>query len=171
MSMRAHLTVGLTVCLLVACDDSEGPQTHDAHAGHSDAGGVPLDDEFRGCPESAPPFTLGMQASGNQGHLRATLVAASNVPPLRYLNDWTVDVQSASGAPLTDVQLTNARPFMPVHGHDGIVKPTVQRLAEPGRFSVRGFNLNMRGPWEIQLTAGSASAGDDYIVFHICVAE
>jgi hypothetical protein len=69
------------------------------------------------------------------------------------------------------VVLTKARAFMPVHGHDGIVPPTLERLAEPGRVRVRGLNFNMRGPWEVQLTLSSASAGDDYVVFHICVQE
>jgi hypothetical protein len=67
--------------------------------------------------------------------------------------------------------ITKARPFMPVHGHDGIVVPTLELLPEPGRVRMRGLNFNMRGPWQVQLSLSSPSARDDYAVFYLCVQE
>lgn len=164
--MRAALLAGL----LGACGADTSDPTD--RPGFGDAGALPgVDDEFVGCPESIPPFALGMRQSGDQGRLGAALVDASRVPPLRYLNDWTLGFTRADGTPLGDVILTKARAFMPVHGHDGIVPPTIEPQPEPGRVRVRGLNFNMRGPWEVQLSLRSASAGDDYVVFHICVQE
>jgi hypothetical protein len=157
--------------LLVACGGAESSDAPTAPP-PADAGAfVTEDDGFVGCPESIPMFVLGMGASGDNGVLAATLDDASHAPPLRYLNDWTLHWTRSDGTPLADVVLTKARAFMPVHGHDGIVPPTIEPLAEPGRVRVRGLNFNMRGPWEVQLWLSSASAGDDYVVFHICVQE
>ncbi|MEY4508446.1 MAG: hypothetical protein RLZZ450_568 [Pseudomonadota bacterium] len=156
--------------LLAGCgaDAADAPVS----ARGSDAG-VPIveDDSFVGCPEAVAPFALGMRRSGDKGRLGAALVGASHAPPLRYLNDWTLTWTRADGAPIGDVVLTKARTFMPVHGHDGIVPPTLVSSVEPGRVEVRGLNFNMRGPWEVQLSLSSPSAGDDYVVFHICVQE
>jgi hypothetical protein len=127
--------------------------------------------EFMGCPETTPSFALGMQAKGREGHITAALIEASNAPPLRFLNDWTVELRDASGAPLTDARIRSARPFMPVHGHDGNVQPSVRALAMPGRFAIDSLNFIMRGVWEVQLSLQAPSVGDDYVVFEICVAE
>ncbi|HTU61828.1 MAG TPA: hypothetical protein VMF89_25400, partial [Polyangiales bacterium] len=115
-------------------------------------------------------FALGMQAEGELGHITGTLIDASKKPPLRYINDWTVEFVDGAGQPIEDVAIRMARPFMPVHGHDGNLAPKV-RMVQPGRFEVDDLNLHMRGPWEIQFQLRSASAGDDYVVFHVCVEE
>jgi hypothetical protein len=160
--------------LLGSCGDDKTPE--DPAANPPDAGeseqGEPDDEEseFEGCPDSTPTFALGMQAKGMLGHITGTLIAASKSPPERYLNDWTVEFVDDAGAPIEDVAIRSVRPFMPVHGHDGNVKPVVHPGTK-GRFAVTGFNLNMRGPWEIQFQLRSAQAGDDYVVFHVCVQE
>jgi hypothetical protein len=163
------------LCLSLAassCGDDPAHEHDDAGDG-ADAGEQhehEEDTEFEGCPESTPEFELGMEAEGMQGHITGTLLEASSVPPLRYLNDWQVEFVDSQGNALEDVSIRSARPFMPVHGHDGNVKPVVRAEGE-GRFSVTGLNLNMRGPWEVQFQLRSATAGDDYVVFHICVQE
>ena len=170
--MNLRLVLLLLACASIACggqESSAAPATQvPADAGE----GASEDDGFVGCPDGGTPrFALGMRASGDSGVLAATLVAASQVPPQRYLNDWTIALSRSDGTALNDVVITRARPFMPVHGHDGIVVPTLQPLASSGQVLVRGLNFNMRGPWEVQLSLHSPSAGDDYAVFHICVAE
>ena len=161
----------LLACPCIACGD-QASSAAPTSALASDAGGVADDDDgFVGCPDSIPRFALTMRAIGDGGVLGATLVDASHAPPLRYLNDWTLTLGRSDGTALSDVVITKARPFMPVHGHDGIVVPTVEPLAVPGQVRVSGLNFNMRGPWEVQLSLHSPSAGDDYAVFHICVEE
>lgn len=165
--------VGLAVVLSFnSCGGGDVPPSRDhSHHTHPDAGADGGEAAFEGCPDSTPDFALGMQALGEQGRLRATLLAASNAPPLRYLNDWDIKLTAADGSPLSEAQIIMARPFMPVHGHDGNVQPKVSGLATPGEFRITGLNLIMRGPWEIQLAASSPQTGEDYLVFHICVEE
>lgn len=168
MSARAWVSVG--ALLLFACGSDEANETSARDAAVEAA--VPDDEtEFVGCPDTLSAFELGMEAAGAQGKLKAKLISASPAPPLRYLNDWTVELLDASGAPLEDATIRSARPFMPVHGHDGNVQPVVTPLNERGRFAVNGLNFNMRGPWQVQLSLRSPSAGDDDVVFEICVAE
>jgi hypothetical protein len=165
----------LSSCLVLSsCGDGGaairiGGEATDAGADSTDEGDDE-ESEFEGCPDSTPTFALGMQAAGMLGHITGTLIGASKVPPERYLNDWTVEFVDEAGAPVEDVSIRSVRPFMPVHGHDGNVKPVVHPETA-GRFAITGFNLNMRGPWEMQFQLRSAQAGDDYVVFHVCVQE
>jgi photosystem II stability/assembly factor-like uncharacterized protein len=125
---------------------------------------------YQGCPSDTPPFALGMEAQGVRGKVRARLRAALPAPPQRYRNDWTLEFVDAQGALLSDVTVSKARPFMPVHGHDGNIQPTIRPL-DSSSIEVAQLNLWMRGPWEVQLEVQSASAGDDQMVFHVCIAE
>lgn len=151
--------------LVVACQSDETATRGDAASPVPDAG------TYEGCPESTPEFALGMRALGENKRFLAELITATPAPPMRYLNDWTLRfLDAATESLLSDVAVTEARPFMPVHGHDGNVLPKVSRL-ESGEFRVVGLNLNMRGPWEIQLHVSSEAGGTDYIVFHVCVSE
>jgi hypothetical protein len=170
--MRRRALYLASALLLSACGDERNASAPQREV---DASSSPDDDSqdettFEGCPDATPEFALGMQAEGMRGLITGTLLDASNVPPLRYLNDWQVAFVDSAGEPLEDVSIQSARPFMPVHGHDGNVKP-VLRATGPGSFAIKGLNLNMRGPWEIQFQLRSARAGDDYVVFHICVEE
>lgn len=140
-------------------------------AAHDAAHDAPQDDAYTvaPCPDSIPDFALGMQAQGEDGNLVVRLRAAAPSPPERFLNDWEVEVVDGEGRSVPDARIDMARPFMPVHGHDGGVAPVVRSLSGPGAFAVDGINLNMRGPWEVQFQIASPTAGSDYAVFHVCV--
>jgi hypothetical protein len=171
--MKARRLI-LAVFLLAACgggDDAEPASDAAVDAALDDTQPDAEEAEFVGCPDNIPAFALGMKAQGKQGKLTAKLISASREPPLRYLNDWTVELGDAAGEALEDATIHTALPFMPIHGHDGNVKPVVKKLSQPGRFAVNGLNFNMRGPWEVRLSLRSPSAGDDDVVFEICVAE
>lgn len=172
------LALGVAV-QLAACDAQpasepaeDGGETPDARndAAEPEPDGG-LEAEFMGCPDTLPPFALGMQALGRAGHIRATLVEASPAPPRRYLNDWVIELGHADGTPLDDVRIVNARPWMAVHGHDGNIAPVVHAQEETGRFAIDKLNLFMRGAWEIQLKLSSPSVGDDDVVFEVCIPE
>ena len=121
------------------------------------------------CPADTPEFHIGLEATGDDALVKARLVDAVPAPPGRNFNDWTVDFQNPDGSALDDVELTHARSFMPVHGHDGIYDPVITQLDEPGRFQVDRLNLWMYGPWLVELWVSSESAGGmDHIVFHVC---
>jgi hypothetical protein len=152
----------LALLLLLACGD-------DAPSAIVATDASVEDDGFMGCPADVPPLQLQAHARGSK--LIATVLAASPVPARRYLNDWTVRFTDASGAALNDVSVVSARTWMPVHGHDGVVMPQVVRTSDPAELQIRSLNFIMRGPWEVQLSLRSASAGDDAVVFHVCIAE
>ncbi|MET0286789.1 MAG: hypothetical protein ABW352_20070 [Polyangiales bacterium] len=144
----------LALLSLLACGDDAPTDLADASV---------EDDGFMGCPADVPQLALNNEARGKT--ITASVVAASRVPARRYLNDWTFAFRDAAGNALNDVTIATARTWMPVHGHDGLVMP--QLLGA----QVRRLNFNMRGPWEVQLSLRSASAGTDDVVFHVCIAE
>jgi hypothetical protein len=155
--------IGLTGC---GEESARDPEKHLHDGGHGDAA------EFEGCPENLPAFELGAQTAGSRGAINVVLREASAVPPVRYFNDWTLEVTDADGAPLEDVEVVRARAYMRVHNHYGLPDPTVvQQEDEPALFALERLNLFMRGPWEVQLTLRSESAGEDDVVVNVCVEE
>jgi hypothetical protein len=165
MKRCPNLRAMLWLCL-VACGDGDTRSEPRAMPGED----ASVADASVRCGDDVPPFALGMSALGEQGRVRAVLVEAVPAPPEKYRNDWLVQLEDAAGEALDDAQISEARPFMPAHGHDGTFAPTVT-AAGAGRFQVDNLNLWMRGPWEVQLRVSSQAAGDDYIVFRICIEE
>jgi len=157
----------VALSVLAACgdDDGDGDDSDDGMGHPHVDGSLPE----APCPEETPEFRIGLQATGEEGSIVAELIDADRVPPRKDENDWTIEFQDPDGNALEDAELTMARPFMPVHGHDGMYPPEVDPLDNPGQFQVDNLNLWMTGPWQVQLTVASESAGDDYVVFHVCV--
>ena len=159
----------LLLCLLpmIACGDDDGGEEPDRSPAPQQDGGMmypPVP-----CPESTPDFRINLEAEGEDGNVVGRLLDADNIPPDQYENDWTVEFRTPDGEPVEDVDLYMAWPFMPVHGHDGFYDPEVEALNEPGQFQVDDLNLWMIGPWEVHLMVESASAGNDHVVFNVCI--
>jgi hypothetical protein len=150
---------------LAGCKDEQAEHSHDASA-HADAA------EFEGCPQETPRFEPGMTTLSAEGRIAVVLQDASGIPPVRYFNDWTLAFTDAEGAPLEDLEVLRARAYMRVHNHYGTPDPRVVRQDDdPSVFELERINLFMRGPWEVQLTLRSESAGEDDVVVHVCVEE
>ena len=126
---------------------------------------------FVPCPDDLDAFSIGMEATGEDGAVMARLLDASPAPPEKFTNDWTLEFVDAEGGAIEDLEITMARPWMPAHQHDGTFAPVIEGLDDPGTFQVDDLNLWMRGHWEVQIDVSSASAGDDYIVFDVCIEE
>lgn len=137
-----------------------------SHPGQGQVG----DDDFKGCPEGIPDFD-GLSAVGEEKVFAVRVTEAMPAEPERYINNWTVEITTADGEPVDDVQIDRARTFMPIHGHDGNVQSVITPLDEPGEFDVEKLNFTMRGPWEVQLWLYSESLGEDYVVLDVCVAK
>jgi hypothetical protein len=156
---------------LVACGSNS--VVHRADAGQSGAGDAGLaadaEEDFVGCPEITTPFAPGLQAMGKRFAVK--LLEAMPAEPERHVNDWTVEVSALDGSPAPDAQIDRGETFMPLHGHTGGVVPKTMALSLPGQFQVDRLNFIMRGPWEVRLWLSSASLGDDYAVFQVCVAK
>jgi hypothetical protein len=158
--MRIIVSLGLASTLAACGDDDDDDMTEpDADASYPEAP----------CPEDTPDFRIGLEAAGREDAIVARLVDADPSPPRLYRNDWTIDFLTADGTALEDVEVSEARTFMPVHGHDGGNTPDVNALDGAGRFDFIGLNMWMSGPWQVQLTLASESAGDDYVVFNVCI--
>lgn len=125
---------------------------------------------FAPCPESTPAFELGRTAIGENDHIREVLREATPFPAKKYSNDWTFEFTDAHGNVLFDAQIKTLETFMPVHGHYGRPPAIWGELDETGKVHVE-LHFTMRGPWEVRLDASSKSAGDDRIVFEVCVQE
>jgi hypothetical protein len=161
----SKLGLGLLVCVAAAsgCGDDSSSETD---------GAQPISDgsyPSAPCPTDLPPFTIGMEAIGEEGAVTGRLIDAQYAPPRIFNNDWSVELVDSTGAPLEDIEITRAWPYMPVHGHDGFNDPMVEALDEPGQFRVDSINLWMRGPWEVHLMVSSESVGDDHVVFEVCI--
>lgn len=168
---RPSIAAAFAFAILAAgCgDDSDANDDH-AHNGHEHDGGG-HEPEPVPCPASTPEFKLNLEATGEDGNVTARILEADYIPPRKGTNDWQVVFLDADGNPLEDVEVTKAEPFMPVHNHDGRYPPTMTALDDPGTFEFESINMHMGGPWEMRFTVESESAGDDYIVFHVCVED
>jgi len=152
----------LLALMMVGCgDDADG-----AEPPQDDAGGA----MFAACPDTIPRFESGLSALGEQRHIQAVLLDASDFPARKYANEWTLELTDESGGALDDVTVTKVETFMPVHGHYGRPPADFEALAEPEQLRAE-IHFTMRGPWEVRIEASSASAGDDTIVFDVCVHE
>ena len=98
------------------------------------------------------------------------VIDALPAEPERNLNDWTIEVRARDGTPVA-AELARAETFMPVHGHDGRVRPRMTALSAPGLFRLERLNFTMRGPWEVRLWLRSTELAEDELVFDVCVAK
>jgi photosystem II stability/assembly factor-like uncharacterized protein len=123
---------------------------------------------FVACPDSIPELEPGVAFTGRDGKIRVEILGASPMPARKYRNDWTIAFTDANGDPLDDVEITRFEAYMPVHEHFSRPPVEVELLDEPGELDAT-VHFIMRGPWEVQIEASSASAGDDYVVLDVCV--
>jgi hypothetical protein len=163
----AAFVLGALVLLVAAgamgCGDDAGLGPQDEDAGADAA-------SYVACPDSIPDLEVGLSVRGTQQRLEAELLDASDFPARKYGNTWRLQLAGANGDALDDVEVTHVETFMPVHGHYGRPAASFEALEEPGELSAE-IHFTMRGPWEVRFEASSASAGDDLIVFDVCVKE
>lgn len=147
---------------LAACGDDDQP---DPESPSGDAAAA----AFVACPDSIPELGAGLTATGKDDRIQAVLLDASLVPARKFGNEWTLELRGADDEPLADAEITSGTTFMPVHQHYGR-PPVIEALPDPGQVRA-AIRFTMRGPWQVNLQASSASAGDDKIMFDVCVEE
>lgn len=149
--------------LVLAADLGCGDDALEADAGAADAAAV------SNCPDDLPEFRLGMQATGEQGLVVATIEDASPSPPKKYENDWAVKLTDPDGEPIDGLTLYDVEPFMPEHGHDGTFTPIISPGAEPGQYQIDRINMPMKDLWEVRLFVHVDADRDDKVVFEVCI--
>lgn len=148
--------LGLLVLGMAAAACSGEPEADSEH--HAEH-----EDDFKGCPAEIPAFATGLTATADQVSVK--VMSAEPAAPERYENNWVVELSPA------DAEIVRAQTFMPVHGHDGRVKPELRALEQPGQWAVERLNFTMRGPWEVRLWLSTATRDEENVVFQVCVAK
>ena len=173
----ARLTCALTMLASAAVSacSSSGASDAKASAGVGAAQGsdASLPDAEVSC-QSDPrvsPYTLPLTLQGPGGY-GVTLTDRAPNPSARGLNQWTIAVTDASGAPLIGANLVLAT-TMPDHGHSSPA-PSAPPTDATGSASVPGLNFFMAGVWRIQIDvyaghAASGAAPTDSVAFLFCV--
>lgn len=140
--------------LVVGCDGGG--------AGSDDAA-PPLDepDAAASCPPWAHELTFGSNGLladvEGDGEVTARLIDASDVPPRKGFNTWTIELQGSDGERLDDYQVTWICSFMPDHNHTA--GPELGPGDEPGQFVIDRLNLAMNGGWEVPIWVDPVDAG------------
>jgi hypothetical protein len=160
------LWVVATWLSVAGCSSDAKPGVQPVDAGEAGADADPGEELIVQCdPGALEADTLVSGVSAKGQKFTAKFVSSDPSPPARYDNNWTVDFTDQSGAPVSDLQMTSARTWMPLHGHGwpGAGTP----MSEPGRFKVK-INLNMRGYFLVEMKVTSASLGSDTVGFYYC---
>lgn len=163
---HSRLTLMLTLALAcTACGDEPPQEGHEHDAGHEGYHDAP-------CDPNLAPLAVGLEQIGSASKtLKAKLVSSDPIPLLKGSADWVVDFTTLEGTPVDDLEFDDVYTAMPVHKHEGTFKPKSMKLPEPGRYLFDGFNFTMRGPWQMRFEVSSPTAGEDYIIFDVCVEE
>jgi hypothetical protein len=111
---------------------------------------------------------LPLAQSGSAGFV-VSLNARSPDPAARGLNQWTVAVTDAAGAPLAGASLVLSA-TMPDHGHSSPA-PAPPVTDSAGQSVLSGLDFFMPGVWRIQIDIypEGATAPADSAVFVYCV--
>ncbi|SPH25019.1 hypothetical protein DEA8626_04054 [Defluviimonas aquaemixtae] len=99
------------------------------------------------------------------GLYRAELAPDATPITLRQMQVWTVTLQTAAGAPVTQAGIAISG-GMPQHGHGLPTAPQVTKNLGNGRYLIEGVKFNMRGWWTFEL-AVDAAGGADVVTFNI----
>lgn len=162
MRHRKSAATLLATAALAACAGC-GNDTAFEDSGTLDAAGVSL------CRDDLAPFQVGLQATGEQGLVVATIEAAQPDPPKKYENDWSVKLTGPDGRPLPALELYEVQPFMPAHGHDGTFTPIITAGQPAGVYQIDRINMPMKDLWEVRLFVHVDDDHDDRIVFEVCI--
>ena len=101
----------------------------------------------------------------NGGLYRAQLLPEVMPITVRQMHVWTVTLQTAAGAPVTQAKIAVGG-GMPQHGHGLPTAPQVTKNLGNGRYQIDGVKFNMRGWWTFELAVDSAD-GADFVTFNI----
>jgi hypothetical protein len=99
------------------------------------------------------------------GLYRATIRPQGDTIPKGKLQQWTLHLEMASGAPVETATIA-VDGGMPQHGHGLPTRPRVTRDLGNGDHLVEGVKFNMGGWWVVKFRV-AAAAGTDSVVFNL----
>jgi hypothetical protein len=127
-------------------------------------------DAYVGCATDprVSAYGPGAAVESQDQSIRVVLVATDPAAPLVGMNTWTVRVEDASDAAVSDASLTVA-PFMPDHGHGSPLVPVATSNGD-GTYAIAPLYFFMPGVWRIGITVSSSDASPSSTVdFFFCV--
>jgi hypothetical protein len=155
-------------CAALSCgSEAPGKSTEAASADElADASA----DAYVGCATDprVSVYGAGAAAESQDQSIRVVLVATDPVAPLVGMNTWTVRVEDASDAAVSDASLTVA-PYMPDHGHGSPLVPVATSNGD-GTYAIAPLYFFMPGVWRIGITVSPSDASPSSTVdFFFCV--
>lgn len=114
-----------------------------------------------------PPADLdySRERTGQAGVYRATISPAGEVIPKGALHQWTLHLETTTGAPV-DSATISVDGGMPQHGHGLPTRPLVTAALGHGDHLVEGMKFHMGGWWVVKFAVRSA-VGADTVVFNL----
>lgn len=116
----------------------------------------------------AEPYVANLEKTGASG-MKIVLVSSTPTPPSKGNNDWTIRVLDSSGNPLDGLTI-DVLPFMPDHGHDSVIFPTIRPVTDsPGEYLLQPVRLWMPGYWEVTVSVDDQAGSTDSVKFKLCI--
>lgn len=129
--------------------------------GSAGCGGMEAGHDHSADETTDTPVHFDTAALGNNGLISISYALDSKLP-VRGLNVATAVVTLADGSALVEPQV-HAHLYMPAHGHDSPVSPTVTPLGD-GKYRVENIVCSMAGEWYLTVHA-KKDALDDQATF------
>jgi YtkA-like protein len=117
----------------------------------------------------AVPYTADLSRPSLSGNSTVILMKIVPATLTKGLNDWTVKILDASGAPEGGLTI-KAVAWMPDHGHGPSVQPVVTPVnGQSGVYLATPVDFFMAGYWEVTFTWQPATGAQESAVFPICI--
>lgn len=108
---------------------------------------------------------LSLAKLSDRGLYHVELMPDASPISVGKMHVWTVDLETASGAPVTQADFAISG-GMPQHGHGLPTAPQVTKSFGDGRYQIEGVKFNMSGWWTFKLDVKGA-AGTDAVTFNL----
>lgn len=99
------------------------------------------------------------------GTFNVSYTASTGTVPVNQMHQWTLHVETADGAPVTDATIT-VDGDMPQHGHGLPTRPQVTQNLGNGDYLVEGLRFQMGGWWVMDFTI-TADGQTDTVRFNM----
>lgn len=150
--------IGVSLLVLGSACSSEEEDEHTEHMAQASA----CADEHR-----KDVYVEGMSKAAGDA-LTVKIVGAMADFPKKGMNDLTLEITDAAGAPVDDATVT-VRPYMPDHAHGTSVVPEVTPSGD-GRYAVSKIYMMMAGLWQVTVSVQTAGGGPlNEAVFLFCI--
>ncbi len=160
----AACAVAVAVVLgLAACSSSGGDKSGSSSTDLTNAVNCPT---WSDTSDPLDPYSPPVTHAGTAGYT-FELLDAMPPPPATGTTSWTIRISDATGAPVTNANITNVKTWMPQHGHPSTAQPQPVSNGD-GTYTINNLYLYMPGVWQVTITA-QAGTTTDSAMFTFCL--